>query len=63
MVSRLLIALVHTCHVTTVVTSDWCRCSTAVFLDYYLMTLHPLLILALCVILYTRSALTDTNVL
>jgi len=30
-------------------------CSTAVFLDYYLMTLHPLLILALCVILYTRK--------
>ena len=31
------------------------------FLDYYLMTLHPLLILALCVILYTRSALTCSN--
>ena len=31
----------------------WCK--TAVFLDYYLTSLHPLLILMLCVILYTRK--------
>ena len=31
----------------------WCK--TAVFVDYYLTTLHPLLILMLCVVLYTRK--------
>ena len=31
----------------------WCK--TAVFFDYYLATLHPLLILILCVVLYTRK--------
>ena len=36
-----------------VITSDVCR--AAVFLDYYLTTLHPLLILMLCVILYSRK--------
>ena len=31
----------------------WCK--TAMFFDYYLTTLHPLLVLCLCVILYTRK--------
>jgi len=31
----------------------WCQ--TAVFFDYYLNTLHPFLILTLCLILYTRK--------
>ena len=31
----------------------WCK--TAVFLDYYLSSLHPLLILMLCIILYSRK--------
>ena len=31
------------------------RCQTAVFFDYYLNFLHPLFILMLCFILYTRK--------
>ena len=31
----------------------WCK--IAVFFDYYLLTLHPLLIILLCVILYSRK--------
>ena len=31
----------------------WCK--TAVFFDYYLATLHPLFIIMLCIILYTRK--------
>jgi len=31
----------------------WCK--TAVFFDYYLNTVHPLIVIMLCVILYTRK--------
>jgi len=33
--------------------AGWCK--TAVFFDYYLSTLYPLLVLMLCIILYTRK--------